>query len=69
MNYIEVRSIVMSIKNEIMLITYADSIGKDLKDLNFVLETYLNNIVGGYIFYLFILLQQIEDLHLWNIIK
>ena len=47
MNYIEVRSSAMSIKNEIMLITYADSIGKDLKDLKFVLETYLKNIVGG----------------------
>lgn len=33
--------------NEIMLITYADSLGKDLKDLKYVLDTYLQGVIGG----------------------
>ncbi|MDF2614972.1 MAG: sucrose phosphorylase [Clostridia bacterium] len=37
----------MNIQNKIMLITYADSIGKDLKDLKYVLDNYLNKVVGG----------------------
>lgn len=35
------------LKNEIMLITYADSMGKDLKDLKRVLAKYLEGAVGG----------------------
>ena len=35
------------LSNEIMLITYPDSMGHHLKDLNKVLETYFNGAVGG----------------------
>lgn len=37
----------MEVKNEVMLITYPDSLGKNLKDLEFVLDHYLKGIVGG----------------------
>ncbi|AGK98653.1 sucrose phosphorylase [Clostridium pasteurianum] len=37
----------MAIKNKIMLITYADSLGKNLKELENVLTTYFKNAVGG----------------------
>ncbi len=37
----------MNIQNKIMLITYADSIGSDLKDLKTVLDKYLNRAVAG----------------------
>jgi sucrose phosphorylase len=37
----------MSISNKVQLITYADSLGKNLQDLEFVLDNYLKNIVGG----------------------
>lgn len=37
----------MKIKNQAMLITYADSLGKDLKDLKKVLEGPLKGTVGG----------------------
>ncbi len=37
----------MSIKNEIMLITYADSMGKNLNDLNDILKKYFRDAVGG----------------------
>lgn len=37
----------MNIQNKIMLITYADSVGKDLKDLKNVLDNYLNKVIGG----------------------
>lgn len=37
----------MSIQNEIMLITYADSMGKDLKELGELLNTHFKGIVGG----------------------
>lgn len=37
----------MKIKNEAMLITYADSLGKNLKDLKEILDTYLKDVVGG----------------------
>lgn len=36
-----------NIKNEIMLITYADSLGSNLKDLKEVLDEYYNKAVGG----------------------
>jgi Glycosidases len=35
------------IKNEIMLITYADSLGKNLKDLKEVLDEYYSGAIGG----------------------
>lgn len=37
----------MQIKNEAMLITYADSMGSNLKDLNEVLDKHLQGVVGG----------------------
>lgn len=37
----------MSIKNQAMLITYADSLGKNLKELKTVLDTHLKGVVGG----------------------
>lgn len=37
----------MKLKNEIMLITYADSLGKNLKDLHTVLDKYYKEAVGG----------------------
>lgn len=37
----------MQIKNEAMLITYADSMGQNLKDLNEVLDKHLQGVVGG----------------------
>ncbi len=37
----------MTIKNEIMLITYADSMGKNLKELSEILKKHFKGIVGG----------------------
>ena len=37
----------MQIKNEAMLITYADSLGHDLKELQEVLDKHLRGVVGG----------------------
>ncbi|MBP1042670.1 sucrose phosphorylase [Vagococcus sp. BWB3-3] len=37
----------MSIKNQAMLITYADSLGKNLQELREVLERHLEGVVGG----------------------
>lgn len=37
----------MKIKNEVMLITYPDSLGSNLKDLKYVLEAHLKEVVGG----------------------
>ncbi len=37
----------MELNNKIMLITYADSLGRNLKELDTVLHTYLQNEVGG----------------------
>ncbi|MFL2079886.1 alpha-amylase family glycosyl hydrolase, partial [Marinilactibacillus psychrotolerans] len=37
----------MKIKNEVMLITYANSLGKNLNELSFVLESYFKNAIGG----------------------
>ena len=37
----------MKIKNEAMLITYPDSLGNNLKDLEYVLDTHLKGVVGG----------------------
>lgn len=34
-------------KNKVQLITYPDSLGKDLKNLDFVLERYFKNLFGG----------------------
>ena len=35
------------IENKIMLITYADSMGKNLKELNEILEKYFDGVIGG----------------------
>lgn len=37
----------MAIRNEIMLITYADSLGKNLKETAGILNTHLKGVVGG----------------------
>ena len=37
----------MPIKNEIMLITYADSMGQDLQELTSLLLTHFRGIVSG----------------------
>lgn len=37
----------MQIKNEAMLITYADSLGKDLSELNEILDKHLKGVIGG----------------------
>ncbi|BCA86205.1 sucrose phosphorylase [Enterococcus saigonensis] len=37
----------MKIKNETMLITYADSLGKNLKELKMVADEYLKDVIGG----------------------
>ena len=37
----------MKVKNQAMLITYSDSLGKNLKDLKQVLEGPLKDVVGG----------------------
>ncbi|WP_434784371.1 alpha-amylase family glycosyl hydrolase, partial [Paenibacillus terrae] len=37
----------MSIKNEIMLITYADSMGKNLKELGELLNDHFKQVIGG----------------------
>lgn len=37
----------MQIKNEAMLITYSDSLGKNMKNLKYVLETYFKESIGG----------------------
>ena len=37
----------MKLKNKVMLITYADSMGKNLKELHTVLNTYYRDAVGG----------------------
>ncbi|MTI61718.1 MAG: sucrose phosphorylase [Firmicutes bacterium] len=37
----------MPIKNEVMLIAYADSMGKNLKDLKYILNKYFKNAIGG----------------------
>ena len=35
------------LENKVMLITYADSLGKNLKELNQILDTYFQNAIGG----------------------
>ena len=37
----------MKVNNKIMLITYADSLGKNLADLDHVLDTYFKDAIGG----------------------
>lgn len=37
----------MSIENEVMLITYADSMGQNLKDLKEILDKHFKNAIGG----------------------
>ena len=37
----------MKLTNKIMLITYADSLGKNLSELKEMLETYFHKAVGG----------------------
>lgn len=37
----------MAIENQVMLITYADSLGKDLQTLDHILKSHLSGVVGG----------------------
>ncbi|EAF7309355.1 Sucrose phosphorylase [Listeria monocytogenes] len=37
----------MQIKNKAMLITYSDSLGKNMEELSKVMETYFEDAVGG----------------------
>ncbi len=37
----------MAVKNQVQLITYPDSLGGDLKSLNFVLEKYFSDLFNG----------------------
>ncbi|WP_265457973.1 sucrose phosphorylase [Enterococcus sp. HY326] len=37
----------MKLTNQVMLITYADSLGKNLKELKQVLDNYLTDVIGG----------------------
>lgn len=37
----------MKIKNEAMLITYADSLGKNMGELKQVLDKHLQGVIGG----------------------
>lgn len=37
----------MAIKNEVMLITYADSLGRNMSELNQILENTLQGVIGG----------------------
>lgn len=37
----------MKLNNKVMLITYADSLGKNLKDLDSILDTHYKDVVGG----------------------
>ena len=37
----------MTLRNEIMLITYADSLGRNLQDLKYILNKHLRGVVGG----------------------
>ena len=38
----------MELNNKIMLITYADSLGKNLNELNYVLQNELKEAIGGH---------------------
>lgn len=37
----------MKLQNKAMLITYPDSLGHNLKDLNHVMDRYFNKVIGG----------------------
>lgn len=53
----------MKLENKVMLITYADSMGKNLKELHTVLNTYYRDAVGGVHILPFFHLLRIADLH------
>ncbi|KGO31756.1 hypothetical protein Q757_05265, partial [Oenococcus alcoholitolerans] len=38
---------IMPIKNKAMLITYADSLGKNIKELHQILDQYIGKSIGG----------------------
>ena len=56
----------MQIKNEAMLITYSDSLGKNMKDLKFVLETYFKESIGGVHLLPFFPSTGDRGFHVWN---
>lgn len=54
----------MQLKNEIMLITYADSLGNNLKDLGNILENDIKDAVAEYISFPFSRPPRTGGLHL-----
>ncbi|BAD04809.1 hypothetical protein PAM_724 [Onion yellows phytoplasma OY-M] len=59
----------MKVKNQAMLITYADSLGKNLDDLKFVLKEDIKDVVGGIHLLPFFLQQAIGGFHQSNTTK
>lgn len=53
----------MKLENKIMLITYADSMGKNINELHSILKNITVKKLAVFIFYHFFPLQLIEDLH------
>lgn len=37
----------MPVKNKAMLITYSDSMGKNIKELQYILDKYIGDAIGG----------------------
>lgn len=50
-------------KNEVMLITYGDSLGKNFKELEQILDEHYQGAIGSVHILPFFRLPQIEDLH------
>lgn len=53
------------LENKCMLITYSDSMGHNLADLNEILDKYFKDAVGGIHILPFSLLRETGDLHRW----
>ena len=53
----------MSLGNRIMLITYPDSLGRNLRELRYILHEHLCGVVGGLHILPFTLAQQTAVLH------
>lgn len=53
------------LENKCMLITYSDSMGHNLADLNEILDKYFKKAVGGIHILPFFLLRETGDLHRW----
>ena len=57
------------LENKCMLITYSDSMGNNLKDLNNVLDKHFKDAIGGVHILPFFLPQVTEASPLWIIIR